>query len=251
MNNWTRDELLMAYNLYCRISFGQFHKGNPQVIELARIINRTPSAVAMKLGNFASFDQQHHTRGVSGLNNASKLDREVWEEVTSNWGKFAEESETLLKKFAILTIDDEIGSSISTVESTEVMRSIKMRLGQQFFRKMILSAYGSCCVCGLPIHDLLIASHIIPWRDREDLRLNPHNGLCLCSLHDKAFDTGYMTVLPNYQIVITPIVNEYLPHSALNTGLKIYHNQRISLPNKFAPDPSFLEVHNQTYFKHF
>lgn len=67
---------------------------------------------------------------------------------------------------------------------TEAERSVKARLGQRFFRDAIMANYYErCCVCGIPIPELLIASHIIPWKDREDLRLNPSNGLCLCALH--------------------------------------------------------------------
>lgn len=249
MNNWTREELLMAYNLYCRISYGQFHKGNPQVIELARIINRTPSAVAMKLGNFASFDQEHHSRGVSGLNNASKLDRAIWEEVTSNWEKFAEESELLLRdrNTSTISLQDDIPSTYSG-DATEIVGLTKVRLGQRFFRSMILSAYGVCCVCGIPIHELLVASHIIPWSDREELRLNPHNGLCLCALHDKAFDTGYLTILPNYTIFVSPRIKEYLPQPALDSAFVIYHTKTIIKPNKFPPNAQFLDEHSQRYF---
>jgi hypothetical protein len=48
--NWTRDELVVAFNLYCRISFGRIHKSNPEIIRISEKIKRTPSAVAMKYG---------------------------------------------------------------------------------------------------------------------------------------------------------------------------------------------------------
>jgi hypothetical protein len=53
---WTRNELIVAFNLYCKMRFGQLHRRNPQVIQLANQLGRTPSAVAMKLCNFAAFD---------------------------------------------------------------------------------------------------------------------------------------------------------------------------------------------------
>jgi len=64
---WSRDELLVAFNAYCRIPFGRLHSGNPEIIKLARLLGRSPNAVAMKLVNFASFDPAHRGRGVRGL----------------------------------------------------------------------------------------------------------------------------------------------------------------------------------------
>jgi putative restriction endonuclease len=53
---WTRDELILAINLYSKLPFGKMHSRNPEVINLAKFINRTPGSVAFKLVNFASFD---------------------------------------------------------------------------------------------------------------------------------------------------------------------------------------------------
>lgn len=248
--NWTRDELLLVLNLYSKIPFGQFHKGNQAVAGLAKLIDRTPSAVAMKLTNFASLDTRHLARGIKGLSNVSKLDQEIWEEVTSNWERFAKDSEEVLAQFVqSSTTGEQVDAFISNTNETETTRIVKFRLRQQFFRRMILSAYGSCCVCGIPVQSLLVASHIIPWRDRKDLRLNPYNGVCLCSLHDKAFDQGLMTILPNYHVLISSVIKTYLPHEALESGLTRYDGQEIQLPTKFPPQVEFLEVHNQMYFQ--
>jgi hypothetical protein len=78
--NWTRDQALACFNLYCRIPFGKLHSRNPEIVAFADVIGRTPSAVAMKLVNFASFDPAHQKRNVKGLANASNLDRALWEE---------------------------------------------------------------------------------------------------------------------------------------------------------------------------
>jgi len=46
---------------------------------------------------------------------------------------------------------------------------VKTRVNQSFFRNSILSAYNStCCITGIKIPQLLIASHIIPWADAND-----------------------------------------------------------------------------------
>ena len=54
--NWTREEEIIVFNLYCKIPFKNSSKNHPEVIKIANLINRTPSSVNMKIGNFGSFD---------------------------------------------------------------------------------------------------------------------------------------------------------------------------------------------------
>jgi len=82
---WTRDELILAINLYCKLPFGKMHKSNALIVEFADLIGRTPSSVALKLGNFASFDPTLKARGIKGAANASKLDKEIWDDFYNNW----------------------------------------------------------------------------------------------------------------------------------------------------------------------
>jgi len=73
--NWTRAELIVVFNLYCKIPFSKTVKTNPKVIEVTNLIGRSPSAVAFKLGDFGSFDPELKKRNISGLTNTSKLDK--------------------------------------------------------------------------------------------------------------------------------------------------------------------------------
>lgn len=63
-NNWTREETLLAFDLYCGVPFGKIHASNPEIIELARIIDRTPASLAMKMCNLASIDPVQRERGI-------------------------------------------------------------------------------------------------------------------------------------------------------------------------------------------
>ena len=67
---WTKEQLKLAFHLYCQLPFGKLHQRNPEIIKLANMIGRTPSAVAMKLVNFASLDPAITGTGRSGLGNA-------------------------------------------------------------------------------------------------------------------------------------------------------------------------------------
>lgn len=91
--DWSRDELILVFNLYCRTPFGRMHKTNPDIVQLAEYIRRTPSAVAMKMVNFASMDPAQQKRNIKGLRHASKQDSIVWDEFNEDWEKLAFESQ--------------------------------------------------------------------------------------------------------------------------------------------------------------
>jgi putative restriction endonuclease len=84
-SSWSRDQLLVAFYLYCQMPFGKMHRGNPEIIRLSEAIGRTPSALAMKLTNIASLDPAITGSGRKGLAGASAADRAMWDEMQANW----------------------------------------------------------------------------------------------------------------------------------------------------------------------
>ena len=259
-DGWSHDELLLAFNLYCKIPFSKTTSTNPAIIELARLIGRSASAVAMKLGNFGSFDPSLRARGISGLTRASKADRALWDEFNGDWERLATESELAMDRLglppdAVVSQHQEnlkpILSYIAKQPSgpSETVRQAKVRLHQRFFRQTVLSAYGfKCCICDISVPQFLTAGHIIPWATRSDLRANPHNGLCLCSLHHDAFDTGFLTVDPKYHVRISKRMNRFLPNTLLEVAFYRFTDQAMTLPEKFQPDPTFLLFHSKELF---
>lgn len=139
---WTKEQLILAINLYSKIPFGQMHNRNKDVVELAAIIGRSPSAVARKLGNFASFDPKLQARGVKGLENASKLDKEVWQEYMKNWDELFIEGEELLAKkkhTTIIQLNNINLDNLPNVTGKERERLVRVRVNQSLFRKIVLS----------------------------------------------------------------------------------------------------------------
>ena len=251
--NWSRDELILAINLYCKTQFGRLHNRNPDIIKLAKLIGRSPSALAWKLVNFASLDPSLKRRGIKGAVNVSHLDREIWEEFYSDWDRLAYESEVLRAKRLGEPIE-----SVVEIDPMELPRSgqdrkafVKVRVNQSFFRATVLAAYEfQCCITGLAIPDLLNASHIIPWSKDEKHRVNPRNGLCLNAIHDRAFDRGLLTITAEYKVRIsTSIGKSSGRNDAVQHLLTRYDGEKIRLPRKFLPDQSFLEYHNKEVFK--
>lgn len=247
---WTREELILAINLYCKLPFGRLHRLNPQVIHLSELINRTPSSVAYKLVNFASLDPSLKIRGIKGASNASKLDKEIWNEFYNNWEELPYESESLLAKFENKAIEDISPIEINDLPEGKTRESIvKVRVNQSFFRSSILASYNNtCCITGLNQSELLIAGHIKPWSVDEKNRLNPRNGIAINALHDRAFENGLITITPEYKIQISNVILKQKRTEALEKYFLQYENKDIILPSRFLPDIEFLKYHNNYRF---
>ena len=136
-------------------------------------------------------------------------------------------------------------------QGNDVQRLIKTRVNQSLFRKVIVSNYSNACaICGLDVENLLIASHIIKWSENKDQRLNPENGLCLCNIHDKAFESGLLTITPDFKIKISSVLKKQNKIQNIQEYFLRYDNQPMIMPNRFLPDVEFLKYHNQERFKH-
>lgn len=250
-NNWTKEETIVAFNVYCKIPFKNSSKNNPTIIKYANIIGRSPSALNMKVGNFGRLDPELKKQGIVGLGNGSKLDEIVWNEFNGNWEKLAYESELLIAEFQNKKVEEIIDDEIFEFPlGTERETIIKQRVNQNFFRSTILSSYNiKCCITGLSISNFLVASHIIPWKEDENNRLNPHNGLCLNSIHDKAFDKGFITITPDYKIKVSKYFDDFKKDDAVSDFFLKYENQSIILPDRFLPSKDFLDWHYSNLFK--
>ena len=113
---------------------------------------------------------------------------------------------------------------------------------------MVLSNYSeNCAVCNLNNTKLLVASHIIPWSKNKKERLNPHNGICLCSIHDKAFDMGLISIDKNLKLLLSKEIQE-LNKTPFDNFFANYANKDLNFPKKFYPNVEFLEYHNKMIF---
>lgn len=245
---WTKDELLLGINLYTKLPFGKMHSRNPQVIELATLIGRTPGSVAFKLVNFASLDPDLQKRGIKGAANSGNLDKEVWNKFYNNWDAAFEESEKLLAKTKNINVEELYWHEMSEQEKgLDKKRLVNTRVNQYRFRQLVLSNYNDkCCITGLPEPLLLIASHITSWSKFEDNRLNPMNGLCLNALHDKAFDAGLLTIsAEDYTVKISSVLKK--KDKLGSEYFQKYHGKPIAIPKKFPPSREFLKIHNKSF----
>ncbi len=252
-NLWTKEELILAFNLYLKITFGKTHSSNPKIRHLAEIIGRTPSSIVMRLGNFASIDPFHKERGVVGLRNGLNQVRPIWDEFFENQEELIFKSEQILAIKENTTIENKYKEELFDLQELKgatIIREVKMRVNQSVFRQMVLANYNTkCAITGINIPQLLFASHIIPWSKNESERLNPENGICLSPLYDKAFDRGLIGINTKHEIILSNELKMkkntefYLNHFA------IIENQKISEPSSYYPRKEFLEYHLDSIFE--
>jgi len=248
---WTKEQLKLAFHLYCQLPFGKLHSRNPEIIKLAKLIGRTPGAVAMKLVNFASLDPAITSTGRAGLGNAGSLDREVWAEFHADWEKLAVECEMLRRNLdRSAPPEDETDELLAPEDYTGETRRVvtEQRIKQNFFRRAVLSSYqGRCCMSGLSEPRLLVASHIVPWSKDKTNRLNPSNGLCLSAIHDRAFDKGLITLTNDFKIVVSKELKRKKEPFVVEVFLPL-DGRTIEPPERFAPQAEFIAWHRSKLF---
>lgn len=257
---WTRDELLIALNLYHKLTFGQMHARQPVIMEVARKMKRPANSLALKLVNSASLDPALKLRGIKGMDGSSKLDRLMWAEFHTHLNEAAPASEEAMRK--LFKVADNCELEVLPKEGvkvrkkmptgpTETLVAVKQRRGQEYFRDAVLNNFGGRCgVTQLGVRELLIASHILPWGSHEKERLNVQNGLCLSRLHDAAFDRGLIAFDDDLRLLLSKRLTKELPQRAVAESFAAYAGERLILPDDAAwPDLAFIAEHRAKVFR--
>lgn len=104
-----------------------------------------------------------------------------------NSGYIQQQNETVLSEIKKV----EENTQLTTTERTQIIQS---RIGQGLFRNKLVEYWAGCSVSGCSLMTVLIASHIRPWSECDNIqRLDPYNGLLLQPNLDRLFDRGYIT----------------------------------------------------------
>ncbi|MEH6944741.1 HNH endonuclease [Bacillus sp. JJ722] len=105
--------------------------------------------------------------------------------------------------------NDTIDNTSGAILPSEKEYLQKVRTTQGKFRESLLNDTPFCKVCGMDISQLLVASHIKPWKDSNDKeRIDFFNGLLLCPSHNAAFDRGYISFDNEGKIIISNLLNK-------------------------------------------
>ena len=252
--DWEWIETLAAFNLYCKMPPNKINKRDKEIITLAKKLNRTPRSLEMKMKNLQWHDpdnQRLDPDDRKGYRNGSKLDKNIWKEFFDNPKKIMCEIEQARAYFddkRKREIADE-EHKIKIPELEERQQIVQVRVHQDFFRTEVLLSYDKkCCISGLATEELLIASHIKPWREKQG-RLDPRNGLCLNALYDRAFDRGLITIFPGGKIAVSEYLLKQANECDESALIASYAGKKIRMPHRFKPKKEFLEYHNKKIYK--
>lgn len=236
-----------------KLPFGKLHSGTAEIIHLAKIIGRTAGSVAMRLNNFASVDPYHRQRGIVGLSGGKKQVEPIWNEFVHNKEELIFESERILAEKEHVQLEEKFSEALKDIfglKGEDKIREVKTRVNQNVFRQIVIANYvGKCAITGIDIPDFLVASHILPWSENENERLNPENGICLSVLYDKAYDKGYIGITEGYEVVLSNVLNPKIKESFYHTFFAPISGLKLTLPQKYYPNKAFLQFHMDTIFK--
>lgn len=200
MNAWSREDIVIAYALYCVTPLNKINPRNKAIQQIAEIIPHSVASLVMRMQNFRYLDP----RAESGLGHVAKADRLIYEEFKHDWGALSIEAETLT---GLALFDSTPLQGAKPLSSLTDKRKVTRE--RVFFKKAVLSTYDDrCFISGCALPQMLVASHIKPYskcRSAEE-RTNPENGICLNTFYDKAFDSGLITITPSMKIYVSPII---------------------------------------------
>lgn len=235
---------MLAIDAYCRIPFKDSNKKHPLVIWYAKLLGRTPSAVNLKIGNLGRLDPKLKAQGITGLVHGARLEETIWQEFKSDPEAFAVKCTKLKNLYA--QKENRIDNYVPQGE--EYTSSTTKRIGQEFFRAMVLSSYSNhCCITGIGNEELLEACHIVSWKDDPTNRINPQNGICLCPLFHKAYDQMLLGITPDFQLIIADKMFDCMIGKDFRQYLMSINNKKLTQPDKFHPDQELLDIHFQQF----
>lgn len=83
-NFWSDDEMLLVLDLYFRTPYNKRTRSNPEIIELAKLIGRTPSSIVLRMANYLCFDVEEQKLGHKGMNDGARQCKPFWEKYVTN-----------------------------------------------------------------------------------------------------------------------------------------------------------------------
>ena len=112
-------------------------------------------------------------------------------------------------------------------DMTERLGLVTSRVGQGYYREQILEKWNyKCAITKCNTFKILIASHIVAWKDSTDEeRLDPENGILLSPNYDALFDKHLISFSDEGFIIFSKnIKSEDLKKLGIDTNAKIEVN---------------------------
>ena len=145
--------------------------------------------------------------------------------------------------------DDEFSAELSRLQARSLedyRREVKTRLHQSFFRSMLLENYQNrCALTGLELPPVLRASHILPWSEAPEHRLNPCNGIILSATYDAAFDQGLISFDDDFRLILAPAIKAQDQQKGIAESFLNLEGRKLHLPLRYPPALDLLAFHRR------
>ena len=131
--------------------------------------------------------------------------------------------------------------ALENYEVADSHATVKTRgSAQRVFSEAVKTNYGfRCAITGIETKDFLVASHIVPWSEDQNIRLDPSNGICLSLLVDRAFEKGHLLIDDDLTIRIN--WDRVGDDQALRHQLESYDGQKLNMPAEGIPKLEYLQ----------
>ncbi|WP_174985667.1 HNH endonuclease [Burkholderia lata] len=111
---------------------------------------------------------------------------------------------------------------------------------QKVFASAVKDNYGHrCAITGIESKDFLVASHIVPWSEDQNIRLDPSNGICLSLIMDRAFERGHLLIEDDLTVRVDWV--RVGGDVVLRCQLEPYDGQKLASPTTATPRPEYLQ----------
>jgi predicted restriction endonuclease len=140
------------------------------------------------------------------------------------------------KKRAIRSAE-KLHELIASLQTTEQEAITKTRIGQGYFRDLLIDKYScKCALCDIETKNMLIASHIKEWAESsDDEKLDENNGLLLCVHHDALFDKHLISFDDNGNLIVS---SQLSPTECTHLGINAI--PKLTVTAKMKP---YLAIH--------
>jgi hypothetical protein len=139
---------------------------------------------------------------------------------------------------------------IREVMTSETTSAATKRNGQAAIRREILKRYNyQCALCDVTEPELLVASHVVPWSVDEASRGVLNNVICLCVMHDRLFEKGFITLTNNNSVVFSRRFDANAKMSKMFASVRATTYSRLSVKTAIGPRKSSLDYHRHKVFR--
>ena len=130
------------------------------------------------------------------------------------------------KKEVLLTSPKEpiaVEESYKKPSRTERRGLVTSRVGQGIYRRELLNKFqNKCAVTGAELKEILIASHIVPWKDSSDEeRRDVNNGILLSPTYDALFDKHLISFDDSGRIIISSKIKNLVNVLGIDPNAKV------------------------------